>query len=109
MVGVVENWQADTTEDLRKQLAVAQACREFWYREYVRASTYARDQIDAAVAHARQSIMKDHAHCDEALLAMEKEINDVLVQMFVTDGRRTGSNAVLPSSVPMDTDGPKVA
>ena len=105
MVHNIEDYRSDTREDLIKQIAATEACRDFWYRAYVKASTYAIEQIEAAVEEARRHIVQDHEQCDAALRDMEKKIGAVVRKMFVTDGRRTGSDAVLPSSVPRAGDG----
>jgi molecular chaperone GrpE (heat shock protein) len=108
MVDRVDNYRGTTNEELLKQLAVAEACREFWYRAYVRASTYAIDQIDNAISMARDEITEQHGECAGPLKKMQEKIDRILRQMFLTDGR-TGLHAILPTAVPADGDSAKVA
>lgn len=107
MVTNIENYRGVTNEELRAQLATVEACRDLWYRAYVRASTYAIDQIAMAVAQARKEITEEHGECEKSLKAMQDRIDHILRRMFLTDGR-TGLHAVLPSAVTLDGDGPEV-
>jgi hypothetical protein len=108
MVQDVENFRGVTNEELLKQLAVIEAHRDFWYRAYVRASTYALEQIELAIRTAREEITEQHGECAAPLKKMQDKIDRILRQMFLTDGR-TGLHAILPSAVPADGDSAKVA
>lgn len=103
MVTNIESYRGTTREELLAQLEVTEACREFWYRAYVRASTYAIEQIAASVDEAKKQISEQHGECDEALEKMQRKIDHVIRQMFLTDGR-AGLHTVLPSAISPDRD-----
>lgn len=104
MIHNIENYRGSTREELLAQLEVAEACREFWYRAYVRASTYAVEQIEEAVRVARKEITDEHGECEKPLTKMQTRINHILRQMFLTDGR-TGLHTILPTAITPDADG----
>jgi FMN phosphatase YigB (HAD superfamily) len=70
--------------DLQKQLEVVNACRDFWYRCYTRASLHAAEQIHDAITEASRHSFKDSPECREALAKLEGRLKDVIVKLFVT-------------------------
>jgi hypothetical protein len=73
-----------TLHDLQKQLEIVNACRDFWYRAYTRASLHAADQIHDAITEASKTSFKDSPECRTALKKLEERIKEVIYKLYIT-------------------------
>jgi hypothetical protein len=98
--------ELEILHDLQKQLEVVNACRDFWYRAYTRASLHAADQVHDAITEASKISFKDSPECKEALKRLEGRIKDIMNKLFITAPVKSAT--LFPPPVLLHRDDPQV-